>query len=143
MSAKDWIEQKYIKGNGFIFGDYSTVHSTSVKKKAVYSVAFDHKLAGFDSYSSQWCSGYIENCVSFNNNINYQLPYVFEKWSNNWSWDPIKADQFKQNEGLQVPKNKRIATRQFYAIRDRIIDNCNANTFNDNVNFDSVIKKLA
>ena len=53
MSAKDWIEQKYIKGNGFIFGDYSTVHSTSVKKKAVYSVAFDHKLVGFDSYSSQ------------------------------------------------------------------------------------------
>ena len=142
MSAKDWIEKKRIEGNGFKFGDYYTVKSTSVKKKAVYSVAFDHKLIGFDNDSSQGCSGYIENCVSFNNNINYQLPYVFEKWSNNWSWNPIKADQFRQNEGLQVPKNKDVATSQFYAIRNKIMNNCDANKFDDSVNFDSLIKAL-
>ena len=95
VSVKDWIRNKRIEGNGFQFGEKLTVHSTSVKRKAVYSVAFDNKLIGFDNNESQGCSGYIENCVSFNNNINYQLPYVFEKWSNNWSWNPIKADQVK------------------------------------------------
>ena len=143
MSAKDWIEKQYIRGNGFQFGDYSTGFSTSIKRKAVYSVAFDHKLVGFDNNESQGCSGYIENCVSFNNNINYQLPFEFEKWSNNWSWNPIKADQFRQNEGLKVPNNKDDATEQFYAIRNKIMDNCAHNTFDDSVNFDSVIRALA
>ena len=54
-------------------------------KKTVYSFAFDNKYIGLHNNVSQGCSGYIENCVSFNNYINYQLPYVFEKWSSNWS----------------------------------------------------------
>ena len=41
--------------------------------------------------------------------------------------NPIKADQNRQNEGIQVPKNKYDADRHFYAIRNRIMRNCDAN----------------
>jgi hypothetical protein len=144
MSASAWLAkaQTEMNGNGFKFGSKTTVQSTSVKRKAVYSVAFDHKSKGFDNNNSQKCSGYIANCVSFNNNINYQLPYVFEKWASNWSWNPIKADQSQQNQGLHVPKDKSGATKQFYAIRNKIITNCAASKFDDSVNFDNVIKGL-
>jgi hypothetical protein len=144
MSASSWLAkaQTEMNGNGFKFGSKTTVQSTSVKRKAVYSVAFDHKSKGFDNNNSQKCSGYIANCVSFNNNINYQLPYVFEKWASNWSWNPIKADQSQQNQGLHVPKDKNGATKQFYAIRNKIITNCAASKFDDSVNFDNVIKGL-
>ena len=144
MSASSWLAkaQNEMNGNGFKFGSKTTVQSTSVKRKAVYSVAFDHKSKGFDNNNSQKCSGYIANCVSFNNNINYQLPYVFEKWASNWSWNPIKADQSQQNQGLHVPKDKNGATKQFYAIRNKIITNCAASKFDDSVNFDNVIKGL-
>ena len=144
MSASSWLSkaQTEMNGNGFKFGSKTTAQSTSVYRKAVYSVAFDHKSKGFDNNNSKNCLGYIANCVSFNNNINYQLPYVFEKWASNWSWNPIKADQSQQNQGLHVPKDKSGATKQFYAIRNKIITNCAASKFDDAVNFDSVIKAL-
>jgi hypothetical protein len=138
MSATSWLAkaQGEMNGNGFKFGSKTTVQSTSVRRKAVYSVAFDHKSKGFDNNNSKGCTGYIANCVSFNNNINYQLPYVFEKWASNWSWNPIKADQSQQNQGLHYPKDKNAATKQFYAIRNKIITNCAASKFDDSVNFD-------
>ena len=84
------------------------------KVYTVYNVAFDHKSKGFDNNNTQGCTGYIANCVSFNNNINYQLSYTFEKWACNWSWNPIKADQSKQSQGLHVQSNKSTATNAFY-----------------------------
>ena len=144
MSASTWLSnaETEMNGNGFKFGSKTTAQSTSVYRKAVYSVAFDHKSKGFDNNNSQGCTGYIANCASFNNNINYQLPYVFEKWASNWSWNPIKADQSKQDQGLHVPKDKSAATSQFYAIRNKIITNCAGSKFDDSVNFDNVIKGL-
>jgi hypothetical protein len=144
MSADQWLKvaQGEMNGNGFKFGSKTTAQSTKVLRKAVFSVAFDHKSKGFDNNNSKGCTGYIANCVSFNNNINYQLPYVFEKWASNWSWNPKKAHQSGQNQGLHYPQNTASATKAAYAVRDKIIANCQANKFADNVNFDDFIRTL-
>ena len=52
-----------------------------VLKELLNGVLFLLIKKGFDINSSQKCT----NNVSFNNNINYQLPYTFSKWENNWS----------------------------------------------------------
>ena len=142
IAATSWLAtaQDEMNGNGFKFGSKTTLQSTKVYRKAVYSVAFDHKSKGFDNNNSQGCLGYIANCASFN--INYQLPYTFEKWASNWSWNPITAHQSKQSQGLHYPKDKAAATKAFYAIRDKIISNCASNKFDDTVNFDATIKSL-
>ena len=131
-----------MNGNGFKFNFKTTDQSTSVKRSADYSIAFYHKSKGFDNNNSKGCTGYINNCSSFNNNMNYQLPYTFAKWSNNWSWSPIKAHQNSQSQTLYTPKDTAAATKVVYAIRDKIISNCAANKFGDSVNFDSTIKGL-
>ena len=140
----DWLNRAHTKmnGSGFTFGSETTPKNSTVYRKAVYCVAFDHKSKGFDNNNSERCTGYIDRCVSFNNNINYQLPYTFEKWSKNWSWNPQKADQFKQSQVLNSPKNKKDATKAIYSIRDKIIMNCVENRFNDKVNFDTAIRNL-
>mgnify|MGYP006873024035 FL=1 len=145
IKYSDWLAKAEgeMNGNGFKFGSKTTQKSSSVKRTADYSIAFDHKSKGFDNNNSEQCTGYITNCASFNNNINYQLPYTFAKWSNNWSWNPIKADQSKQSQTLKTPKDKNAATKAVYAIRDKIFSNCRANKFDDSVNFDSVIKGLS
>lgn len=144
MSASSWLSkaQGEMNGNGFKFGSKTTEKSTSVKRIADYCVAFDHKSKGFDNNNSEGCTGYITNCVSFNNNINYQLPYVFAKWSNNFSWGAKKADQSKQSQSLTKPSNTSSATSSFYAVRDKIVSAVYANKIPDNVNFDSAIKSL-
>ena len=102
-----------MNGSGFTFGSKTTPKNSTVYRKAVYCVAFDHKSKGFDNNNSERCTGYIDRCVSFNNNINYQLPYTFEKLASNWSWNPITAHQSKQNQGLHYPKDKAAATKAF------------------------------
>ena len=145
ISYNTWLSkaQTEMNGNGFKFGSQTTVKSTSVIRTAEYCVAFDHKAKGFDNNNSENCSGYISYCAAFNNNINYQLPYVFKKWENNWSWNPIKSHQAKQSETLKSPKDKSGATKNFYKIRDAIISNCQQNKFSDKTNFDAVIKALS
>ena len=144
ISASSWLSkaQGEMNGNGFKFGSKTTAQSSSVYRKAVYSVAFDHKSKGFDNNNSQDCTGYIANCASFQNNINYQLPYTFEKWASNWSWSPISAHQKKQTQGLHYPESASQATKAFYAIRDQIINLASSNKFDDSINFDSTIKSL-
>jgi len=144
MSASSWLStaKGEMNGNGFKFGSKTTLQDPKVYRRAVYSVAFDHKSKGFDNNNSQKCTGYIANCVSFNNNINYQLPYTFEKWASNWSWNPITSHQAKQSQGLHYPKDKSAATKAFYAIRDKIVSNCASNKFDDSVHFDNTIKSL-
>jgi len=144
MKATDWINkaQTEMNGNGFKFGSKYTKQSPDIKRVADYSIAFDHKVKGFDNNSSKKCTGYISNCVAFNNLINYQLPYTFAKWSNNWSWNAKNTDQYLQNQTLKTPKDKNNAIKQVYLIRDAIIKNCAHNTFNDKINFDNVIKSL-
>ena len=144
MSANSWLSkaQGEMNGNGFKFGSKTTLRSPKVYRKAVYSVAFDHKSKGFDNNNSQDCTGYIANCASFKNNINYQLPYTFEKWASNWSWSPISAHQKNQNEGLHYPKVPSDTTKQFYVIRDKIISLTASNKFDDSINFDNTIKNI-
>ena len=145
ITASTWIStaEDEMNGNGFKFGSKTTEQSTKVKRTANYCVAFDHKSKGFDNNNSQGCTGYISNCASFKNNINYQLPYVFETWSNNWSWSPKKSDQSKQSQTLKSPSSASTATKNFYTIRDAIVKNCRANKFNDTLNFDTVNKNLS
>ena len=141
----DWMSKAEgeMNGNGFKFGSKTTQKSASVKRTADYSIAFDHKSKGFDNNNSEKCTGYITNCASFKNNINYQLPYTFAKWSNNWSWNPIKSHQSRQSQTLRTPKDTAAATKAAYAVRDKIFSNCRANKFADSVNFDNVIKGLS
>ena len=123
ISASSWVSkaQGSMNGNGFKFGSKTTAQSESVKRTAEYCVAFDHKSKGFDNNNSQKCSGYFSNCVSFNNNINYQLPYAFQKWENMWSWGASKKEQSNMSQTLKTPSNANIAQKNFYIVRDKII----------------------
>ena len=77
------------------------------------------------------------------NKINYQLPYKFATWTNNWSWYPHSSHQFKQNQTLKRPRNRGAPTQVACTIKDKIISNCKANKLDDNANFDSVIKGMS
>ena len=130
-----------MNGSGFKFGSKTTSQNSIVK--AVYCIAFDHKSIGFDNNNSEQCTGYIENCASFNNRINYQLPYIFEKWSKVWSWNPKFADSYNQQfQMLRIPRDIKAATQSIYSIRTQIKLNCDLNIFDDKINFDNVIKTL-
>ena len=144
VSANEWISKAIgeMNGNGFKFGSSITAKDPSVKRKAEWSVAFDHKSKGFDNNNSQKCTGYFTNCVSFNNKINYQLPYTFAKWENMWSWGATSKEQNSMSQTLKTPKNINSAQKSFYSIRDQIIKAVMGNTFPDNINFDSAIKSL-
>ena len=145
VSAQSWVAQANgaMNGNGFKFGSKITAQDPSVKRTAEWSVAFDHKSKGFDNNNSQKCTGYFTNCVSFNNNINYQLPYTFKKWENNWSWGAKSKEQNGMSQTIKTPSNTNSAQKLFYSIRDSIIKAVYANTFPDTINFDNAIKNLS
>ena len=144
VSASSWISQASgsMNGNGFKFGSKITAQDPSVKRTAEWCIAFDHKSKGFDNNNSQKCTGYFTNCVSFNNNINYQLPYNFAKWENNWSWGAKSKEQNGMSQTIKTPNNINSAQKSFYSVRDQIIKAVSANTFPDTINFDNAIKSL-
>ena len=82
------------------------------------------------------------NCASFNNNINYKLPYNFPKWQNNWSWGSKNSDQLNEGITTNKPENINRSQRLLYTVRDQIIQAVSANMFPDGVNFDSAILKI-
>ena len=129
----------YMSGNGFQFGANGR---TRPERVAELCVAFDHKSTGFDNDGSTQCKATITKCVSFNNNINYQLPYNFDKWVNNWSWGSTKSEQSQMEESLAKPNNVNSAQRTFYSVRDSIIKATNANTFPDDISFEEAINNL-
>ncbi|ORX83054.1 hypothetical protein BCR32DRAFT_292232 [Anaeromyces robustus] len=144
-SVNSWIKEANLSmnGNGFKLGSKITPKDPSVTRTADYCVAFDHRNRGFDSNGSVNCTGSFTNCVSFNNNINYKLPYIFSNWNNNWSWGAIKKDRELFNQTLQKPNNTKEVIKEFYEIRDKIIQAVYTNKFpNDDINFDKAIKKL-
>ncbi len=136
------IAKKKMNGNGFKFGSNFTEKSTNIKRIVDYCLAFDHKEIGFDNNNSENFSSFFTNCVSFNNKINYQLPYIFDKWSNNWSFNASKFDQKKMNESLKTPKDVDSVIKNIYSIRDKIIKEVYSNKFPDNINFDKIIDSL-
>jgi hypothetical protein len=145
VSASSWVSQAsmVMNGKGFKFGSKITAQDLSVKRTAKWCVAFDHKSKGFDNNNSQKCIGYFTNCVSFNNNINYQLPYIFDKWENNWSWGAKSKEKYSMNQTIKKPSNTNSAQKSFYSIRDNIIKAVYANKFPDEINFDDAIKNLS
>ena len=131
-----------IGGNGFIFGNEENDKILTNRRTVEYCVSFDHKSKGFDNNNSMNFTGLVSNCVGFNNNINYELPYYFEKWSNNWSWDSKNEDKFVDEEITKKPKDIKSSKKEFYSVRDKIIKSVNANSFPD-INFDKIIKGLS
>jgi len=129
-------------GNGFIFGNEKNDPTLTNRRIVDYCVSFDHKLKGFNNNKSQNFTGLFTNCVGFNNNMNYELPYSFAKWSNNWSWDSKEKDKLDGEVKVKKPDDIKSTNKEFYSVRDKIIDAVNANKFPD-VNFDKVIKGLS
>ena len=146
--AKNWttkVETKIIlDGNGFILGNANRFQGIDVKRNVLYCIAFENKDGGFiDNYDNHKYDVYMTNCVSFNNHINYRLPYTFTKWSDNWSLDSINDDRFNSNNiTAKIPTNTNSAQRIIYSARDQIIKSVFANMFPDNVSFDSLISGL-
>lgn len=148
-SAQNWTSKAQSKikleGNGFILGNTNRPQGIEVKRNALYCIAFDNKDGGFiDNNNNHKYNVYMTNCVSFNNHINYRLPYAFAKWSDNWSWGSINDDTFSNNEiTTKIPTNTNSAQRLIYNMRNLIIKSVFANTFpDDNINFDSLISSL-
>ena len=128
---------------GFVLGSSGSHKSLKNRRTADYCVSFDHQSKGFNNNDSKNFTSLFSNCVGFNNNKNYELPYTFTKWSNNWGWNSKLKDIFNNDFDFQVkaPKDTKSAQREFYSVRDKIISAVEANTFPD-VNFDKVIKSL-
>ena len=147
-SALNWTSKAQSKislvGNGFTLGYANRSQGIEVKRNTKYCISFDNKDGGFiDNYNIHKYDVYMTNCVSFNNDINYILPYSFAKWSDNWSWGSRNNDKFNNNEiTTKKPSNTNSAQRLIYSVRDQIIKAVYANMFPDNINFDSVISSL-
>ena len=138
MNALDWINEadSYMNGNGFNFGFNTIVQSLD------YCIAFDHKSRGFFNNDSPKRVGYFKNSISFNNYINYQLHYIFKEWKNMYTWNPKKLHQYQQSEILEYILNEHLYTKKIYDIREQIVKNCQANKFDDSINFDNIIKNI-
>ena len=147
-SAKNWTSKLQSKttleGNGFTLGGSNRYQGIEVKRNILYCIAFENKDGGFvDIYDHHRYNTNMTNCVSFNNDINYRLPFTFSKWSDNWSWGSRNNDKFNNNEvTTKKPSNANSAERIINSVRDQIIKSVFANTFPENVNFDSVISSL-
>ena len=144
FTVKEWIAKvsPTLEGNGFSFGNKNSSQSIDVKRNALYCASFDHKSGGFiDNFNHRY-NAYITNCVSFNNGINYKLPYTFSKWLNNWSWGSKNNDQLNSGITTKKPSNTNTSQRSIYSVRDQIVRAVSANMFPDGVNFDNVINNL-
>jgi hypothetical protein len=136
MTANEWIAKisPRLEGNGFTFGNVNSSQSIDVKRNALYCIAFDHKNGGLvDNFNHKY-NAYMTNCVSFNNGINYRLPYTFSKWADNWSWNSKNIDQLNKVT-TKKPSNTNTSKRSIYSVRDQIVKAVFANMFPDGVNF--------
>ena len=147
-SAQNWTSKVQTKirldGNGILLGYSNRYQGIEVKRNAQYCIAFDNKNGGFiDNYNHHRYNAYMTNCVSFNNHINYNLPYTFTKSLDIWSWGSINEDNFNDN-GIttKIPTNTNSAQRLIYSVRDQIRKSVFDNSFPDNINFDSSIGSL-
>ena len=129
-------------GNGFNFGNEKNEQNAANRRTVDYCVAFDHNKKGFSSNESKNFTGLFTNSVAFSNNMNYDLPYSFVKWNNNWGWESSEEDIFDLDVYTKQPRDTSSSKNNFYSVRDQIIKAVYANTFPDDINFDKVIKGL-
>ena len=118
-NVKEWSAKIIPKmdGNGFTFGSVNSSQSIDVKRNALYCVSFDHKEGGFiDNYNHKY-NAYVTNCASFNNKINYNLPFTFTKWENNWSWGSKNVDKLNKVT-TKKPSNANTIQNLFYTVRN-------------------------
>ena len=143
--ANDYFSEysKEDEGNGFNLGNERNEPSLINRRTVDYCVSFDHKSKGFNSNKSQNFTGLFSNSVSFNNNMNYDLPYSFVKWNNNWGWNSNEDDHFDLEVIVRKPSNMASAKKDFYSIRDQIIKAVYDNRIPEDINFDKVIKGLS
>ena len=115
MKYTDWMAKAEgeMNGNGFKFGSKTTQKSTSVKRTADFSIAFNHKSKGFDNNNSEKCTGYITNFVSFNNNINYQLPYTFAKCQITGVGTQLKQTNLDKTNHLKLLETKMLLLKLY------------------------------
>ena len=133
LTVKEWTSKvsPKLEGSGFIFGRNSS-QSIDLERNVRSCVAFDHKSGGFiDNFNLKYDT-YINNCVSFNNGINYKIGYIS---TNNWSWGSKNRDQLNKGMTTKKPSNTNTAQRSFYTVRDQIIKAVSANMFPDDINF--------
>ena len=145
FSLYEWMSEVNPKmlGEGFTFGNQYSSQSIDVKRISFYNVAFNNRGGGFvDNFDHQY-NALVTDCVAFNNNINYRLPYTLSKWSDNWSWNSMYIEEVNGNASLRKPENTIGAQRQFYNIRNQITNSVFANMFPDGVNFDRAIRQLS
>ena len=144
-SINQWIASisPRMEGEGFTFGNHNSSQTIEVKRNSFYNVAFNNKAGGLvDNYNHKY-NGFFTDCVSFNNYINYKLPfYTLSKWSNNWSWNSKIKEVINGNPILKKPSNANNAQKQFISLRNQITTAVFANMFPDGVNFDTVIQQL-
>ena len=144
-SVRQWISRisPRMHGEGFTFGNLNSSQSIDVKRNSLFNVAFNNKAGGFvDNYNHKY-NAFITDCVSFNNGINYKLPYyTLSKWSNNWSWNSKNKEQLNNDATLSKPRNVNTSQRNFYSVRNQITNAVYANMFPDGVNFDKAISGL-
>ena len=143
LTVKQWIAKTnpLMDGNGFTFGNRNSSQSIDVKRNALYCVSFDHKEGGFiDNYNHKY-NAYFTNCASFNNNINYNLPYTFSKWINNWSWGSKNVDKLNKVTAKK-PSNSNTIQNLFNSEKNQIIRAVSANMFPDGINFDIGLSRL-
>jgi len=95
-------------------------------------IAFDHEKYGFDKNNSG-AKIYAENCISFNNKINYHLAeYTAYKWSNIFGWNGEELDNLPKAaaESLNIAVNGDIQSQKEELIRaaaNKITENANSN----------------
>ena len=140
-----WIPRmtSIMRGEGFVFGNLNNSQTIDVKRSSFYNVAFDNKAGGFvDNYNHRY-NAFVTDCVSFNNGINFKLPYyTLTRWSNNWSWNSKNKEQLNGKASLLKPKKVDSAQRTFYTVKTQIINAVYENMFPDEVNFDKAISGL-
>ena len=136
-----WIPKAELEGGyGFIFGSKIKQKLYELQRFFQRVLDFDNKSIGFLSNDSEsrWAS--FDDCIAFNNYINYQITNDVISWNNNYSYDPIKSDQFKPrlSQKIKTPKDKASATSYVHGIRDKIISNCRYIVISDMDHFDIV-----
>ena len=129
-------------GSGFNFGHEKIEESNAEIRVVDYCVSFDHISKGFNNNGSKNFTAFITNTVGFNNNMNYELPFMFNKWSNNWSWGSKEEDNFGNEMEIKRPDDSNSAKKDIYSVRDQITKVVYANKFPEDINFDKVIKSL-